>query len=72
MTYVDCTGVTCVQAAGDCVCLSLVSKHQLQSLLCYLLSDDEFLSSYGIRSLSKVSMLSYIYFHFVSLQFTQA
>ena len=46
--------VTCTQAAADCVCLSLVGKDQLQSLLSYMLNEDEFLSPYGIRSLSKV------------------
>jgi len=57
-----------VQAAGDDVCLSLVSKDQLQCLLCYLLSEDEFLSSYGIRSLSKVSFNFFVNFHISSLQ----
>ena len=45
-----------MQGGGDSMCLSLVSRHQLQCLLRCLLSEDEFLSTYGIRSLSKVSV----------------
>ena len=55
-------------ADDDYVCLSLVSRHQLQCLLHYLLSEDEFLSAYGIRSLSKVSAaISCLLLHFHSL-----
>ena len=57
-----------MQAAGDDCLLSLVSKDQLRSLLCYLLSEDEFLASYGIRSLSKVSFNFFVSFHISSLQ----
>ena len=35
--------------------LSLVSKDRLLAILDRMLNEDEFLSEYGIRSLSKVS-----------------
>jgi len=38
--------------------LAIPTKSQLCSLLKYLLDEDEFLSPYGIRSLSKVTLLA--------------
>jgi len=44
--------------------LSLISKQQLESLMRYLLDEDEFMSPFGIRSLSKVGQfhVSAVYF----------
>ncbi|CAK8680987.1 unnamed protein product [Clavelina lepadiformis] len=42
------------ESTGDRILLAIPTKEQLLSVIKYLLDEDEFLSPYGIRSLSKV------------------